>query len=56
MSLLDEENAQGSLEYLLLLAGIILFVAIIGFFLKNLARERLAGEVNQKVNQTAGGF
>ncbi len=39
MTLTKEENAQGSLEYLILLAGAIFVAAAVGLYLKSIPGE-----------------
>ena len=38
MSFIKEEKAQGSIEYLLLIAAAILLAAVVGLYLKSAAR------------------
>ncbi|MDD5148260.1 MAG: class III signal peptide-containing protein [Candidatus ainarchaeum sp.] len=37
--MLDEKRAQGSMEYLLLIGGVIVVAAVIGLYLKNAANS-----------------
>ncbi|MFH0715033.1 MAG: class III signal peptide-containing protein [Candidatus Diapherotrites archaeon] len=53
MKLLEEQKAQGSLEYLLLLGGIVAVVAIIGLYLKSYPKT-LEGSVNAQTSATEG--
>ena len=43
--MLREENAQGAIELLLLLAGIIFIAAVVGLYLKQTATQ-LAEDIN----------
>ncbi len=51
MKILNEEKAQGSLEYLLLLGGAVAVAAIVGLYLKSLPKQ-VEGSVNQQTSTT----
>ena len=52
MSFLKEEKAQGSVEMLVLIAGAIVLVSIVGVLLKNAAAEA-ANEANRQAGIAA---
>ncbi|MDO8647574.1 MAG: hypothetical protein Q7R70_04110 [Candidatus Diapherotrites archaeon] len=50
-SIFEESNAQTGIEYLLILAGAIIVVAVVGFILKGMAQGTNT-VVNERVNST----
>ena len=42
MKLLKEKRAQGSIEYLMIIGGVVLVAAIVGLYLKSIANTTAA--------------
>tara|TARA_Y100000310_G_C20637292_1_gene791880 strand:+ start:1691 stop:1855 length:165 start_codon:yes stop_codon:yes gene_type:complete len=51
----QEEKAQGSLEYLLIIAGAIFVAAVVGLFLKSIPGQT-ENRLNQETQQVLHGF